>query len=66
MRREVGNDNDDGNDNGIDKVAPLACEKVEGEGCEMALSANGEFEFSDIQSGVYTLVSDLNNNDDNQ
>ena len=34
----------------------LPCEKVDGEGCEMALSANGEFEFTDIQSGVYTLV----------
>ena len=39
-----------------DVLEALPCEKVEGEGCEMALSANGEFEFTDIQSGVYTLV----------
>ena len=39
-----------------DILEALPCEKVEGEGCEMVLSANGEFEFADIQSGVYTLV----------
>ena len=46
-----------------DVLEALPCEKVEGEGCEMVLSANGEFEFVDIQSGVYTLVGSQHDSD---